>query len=247
MADPVVHFELMGTDREALGRFYAELFGWHVENMAEPPYAVIDTHGGAGINGGIGSVGKDADRYVAVYAATDDINATFDKAVSAGAEVLMPVTEVPGVVTLGLLRDPQGNVFGMVGAGENAGSESGDGAALDWFEILGPEPKALRDYYVQLFGWEEFSDETSESPEAAEYEYYQVHTGKGGIDGGIGSSPDGKPHVTLYATVDDLAKTLERAEALGATTTMQPTAMANIEFAQFLDPQGNIFGLFKRT
>jgi predicted enzyme related to lactoylglutathione lyase len=28
---------------------------------------------------------------------------------------------------------------------------------------------------------------------------------------------------------------------------MQPTAMANIEFAQFLDPQGNIFGLFKRT
>jgi predicted enzyme related to lactoylglutathione lyase len=244
MADPVVHFELMGTDREALGRFYAELFGWHVENMAEPPYAVIDTHGGAGINGGIGSVDKDADRYVAVYAATDDINATFDKAVSAGAEVLMPVTEVPGVVTLGLLRDPQGNVFGMVGAGENAGS---DGAALDWFEILGPEPKALRDYYVQLFGWEEFSDETSESPEAAEYEYYQVHTGKGGIDGGIGSSPDGKPHVTLYATVDDLAKTLERAEALGATTTMQPTAMANIEFAQFLDPQGNIFGLFKRT
>jgi predicted enzyme related to lactoylglutathione lyase len=36
MADPVVHFELMGTDREALGRFYAELFGWHVESVAEP-------------------------------------------------------------------------------------------------------------------------------------------------------------------------------------------------------------------
>jgi uncharacterized protein len=247
MADPVVHFELMGTDREALGRFYGELFGWHVENVAEPPYAVIDTHAGAGINGGIGSVEKDDDRYVAVYAATEDINATFDQAVSGGADVLMPVTEVPGVVTLALLRDPQGNVFGMIGAGENAGSGSGDGAAITWFEILGPEPKVLRDYYVQLFGWQEFSDETSESPEAAEYEYYQVHTGPGGIDGGIGSSPDGKPHVTLYATVDDLAKTLERAESLGAKTLMQPTAMGNIEFAQFLDPQGNVFGLFKRT
>jgi predicted enzyme related to lactoylglutathione lyase len=247
MADPVVHFELMGTDREALGRFYAELFGWHVENVAEPPYAVIDTHAGTGINGGIGSVEGSTPQYVAVYAATDDINATFDAAVSGGAEVLMPVTEVPGVVTLALLRDPQGNVFGMIAAGENAGIEGGDGAAITWFEILGPEPKALRDYYVQLFGWEEFSDEVSESPEAAEYEYYQVHTGRGGIDGGIGSSPDGKPHVTLYATVDDLAKTLERAESLGGRTLMQPTTMGNIEFAQFLDPQGNVFGLFKRT
>jgi len=27
MADPVVHFELMGPDREALARFYADLFG----------------------------------------------------------------------------------------------------------------------------------------------------------------------------------------------------------------------------
>jgi predicted enzyme related to lactoylglutathione lyase len=247
MADPVVHFELMGTDREALGRFYAELFGWHVESVAEPPYAVIDTHAGAGINGGIGSVDKDDDRYVAVYAATEDIHATFDKAVSGGAEVLMPVTDVPGVVTLALLRDPQGNVFGMVGAGENAGIERGDGAALDWFEILGPEAKALRDYYVELFGWEEFATYQPDDEAPADLEYYQVHTGKGGIAGGIGSSPDGKPHVTLYATVDDPAKTLERAESLGAKTLMQPTTMGNVEFAQFLDPQGNVFGLFRRT
>ena len=247
MADPVVHFELMGTDREALGRFYAELFGWHAEDVAEPPYVVIDTHAGAGINGGIGSVDKDEDRYVAVYAAAQDIHATFDRAVSGGAEVLMPVTEVPGVVSLALLRDPQRNVFGIVGAGENPGKEAGDGAALAWFEILGPEPKALRDYYVQLFGWEEFADYEPTDDATAGIEYYQVHTGPDGIDGGIGSSPDGKPHVTLYAMVDDLPKTLERAEVLGAKTLMQPTAMGNVEFAQFLDPQGNVFGLFKRT
>ena len=247
MADPVVHFELMGTDREALGRFYSELFGWHVENIPEPPYAAIDTHAGSGINGGIGQVDDAVKQYAAVYAAARDINATFDKAVSMGAEVLMPVTEVPGIVTLALLMDPQGNTFGIVGAGENPGAEGGDGAPLTWFEILGPEPKALRDFYVELFGWQEFADATSESPEAADYEYYQVHTGEGGIDGGIGGTPDGKPHVTLYASVDDLAKVLERAESLGGKTLMQPTKMANIEFAQLMDPQGNVFGLFKRT
>jgi hypothetical protein len=52
-------------------------------------------------------------------------------------------------VTLALPRDPQGNVFGMIAAAENGRVESGDGAAITWFEILGPEPKALRDYDVQ--------------------------------------------------------------------------------------------------
>jgi predicted enzyme related to lactoylglutathione lyase len=247
MADPVVHFELMGTDKDALGKFYAELFGWHAESVDEPPYVSFDTHADGGINGGIGQVDESAKQYVTVYAATADINATFDKAVQAGAEVLMPVTEVPGIVTLALLMDPQGNTFGMIGAGENQGASSGDGTALGWFEILGPEPKALRDFYVELFGWEEFADYEPTDDATAGIEYYQVHTGPGGIDGGIGSTMDGKPHVTLYATVDDVQKYLERAESLGAQTLMQPTQMGNVEFAQFLDPQGNVFGLFRQT
>jgi predicted enzyme related to lactoylglutathione lyase len=241
MADPVVHFELMGMDRDVLDRFYGELFGWHLQSMPEPPYSVIDTHAGGGINGGIGSVDDQSSQYVAVYAQTQDINATFDKAVSLGAEVLVPVSEVPGIVTLALLRDPQGNTFGMVSPGEGPGVSSGDGVPVEWFEILGPQPKALRDFYVELFGWEPFGDDAGGG-----YEYYQVHTGKDGLDGGIGSSPDGKPHVTLYATVDDLSKYLEQAESLGGATVMPPTSMENIEFAQFRDPQGNVFGLYRR-
>jgi uncharacterized protein len=241
MADPVVHFELMGVDREALGRFYAELFGWHVESVPEPPYSVIDTHAGSGINGGIGSVDDPSRTYAAVYAQTQDINATFERAVSMGAEVLMPVTEVPGIVTLAMLRDPQGNTFGMVTAGEGPGVGAGHGAPVDWFEILGPEPKVLRDFYLELFGWEPFGEDAT-----GEYEYYQAHTGEGGIDGAIGSTPDGKPHVTLYATVEDLQKTLERAEALGGSTAMPPQSMEHIEFAQFRDPEGNVFGLYRR-
>ena len=244
MADPVVHFELMGVDREALGRFYAELFGWHVESVPEPPYSVIDTHAGSGINGGIGSVDDPSGRYVALYAQAQHINATFDRAVSMGAEVLMPVSDVPGVVTLALLRDPQGNTFGLVGAGDGGqgGVSSGDGAPVDWFEILGPEPKVLRDFYFELFGWEPFG----EPPTTGDYEYYQAHTGEGGIDGAIGSSPDGRPHVTPYASVDDLPKTLERAESLGGSTVMPPQSMEHIEFAQLRDPEGNVFGLYRQ-
>jgi predicted enzyme related to lactoylglutathione lyase len=241
MADPVVHFELMGTERDQVARFYADLFGWHVQSMPEPPYTVIDTHAGSGINGGIGSVEEGTPPYIAIYAQTREIREAFEKAVSLGAEVLIPVSEVPGIVTLTLLRDPQGNTFGMVTPGEGPGVSSGDGVPVDWFEILGPDPKALREFYVELFGWEGFGDTTGE------YEYYQVHSGEGGLDGGIGGSPDGKAHVTPYAAVDDLHKYLERAETLGGGTVMPPTEVSNIEYAQFRDPEGNVFGLYKRA
>jgi predicted enzyme related to lactoylglutathione lyase len=213
-----------------------------VQSMPEPPYTVIDTHSGSGINGGIGVVGKGTPPYVAIYAQTQDINATYEKAQSLGAEVLIPVSEVPGIVTFALLRDPQGNTFGMIAPGEGPGVSEGDGAPVEWFEILGPDPKALRDFYVGLFGWERFGDDAT-----GDFEYYQVHTGEGGLDGGIGISTDGKPHLTLYATVDDLNKYLERAEALGGATVMPPTEVEHVEFAQFNDPQGNVFGLYRRT
>jgi len=65
-----------------------------------------------------------------------------------------------------------------------------------------------------------------------------------GIGGGIGSSPDGKGHVTVYAEVDDIQKYLERAETLGAKTVVPVTTVAQTTFAQFADPQGIVFGLF---
>ena len=213
-----------------------------MQSTQEPPYTVVDTHAGGGINGGIGTVQEGTAPYMTMYAQTPDIKASFDRAVALGAEVLIPVSDVPGIVTLCLLRDPQGNPFGMVTPGEGPGVSSGDGVPVDWFEIIGPDPKALRDFYVELFGWERFGDDAT-----GDYEYYQVHTGEGGLDGGIGSSPDGNPYLTLYAAVDDLQKYLERAEALGGSTAMPPTEMANIAFAQFRDPVGNLFGLYRRT
>jgi predicted enzyme related to lactoylglutathione lyase len=35
MGQPVVHFEVHGKDREALTRFYAELFHWKTNDISE--------------------------------------------------------------------------------------------------------------------------------------------------------------------------------------------------------------------
>src|SRR5664279_6379779 len=65
MGQPVVHFEIIGTDPEKLRSYYSELFGWEFETpspvaqeVSEPgSYGFLDlvtSEDGSGIRGGIG-------------------------------------------------------------------------------------------------------------------------------------------------------------------------------------------------
>lgn len=238
MDNPIVHFEINGTDGQALEKFYSEVFGWNVQSLPELGYATIDTHAGAGINGGIGTA-REGQPYVTFYVETADPEATLGKAESLGATTVMPVTDL-GVAKYGQFRDPQGNVLGVVAPAEGPGVSVGDGVAVDWFEILGPDASALKAFYSELFGWD------LKGGESAEWEYYQLDPGTGrGIRGGVGGSQDGQPHVTPYAQVDDFPPYLEHAEALGGGTALPPTEAPGITFAQLRDPQGLVFGLWK--
>lgn len=242
MGNAVVHFEIIGKDGPTLQKFYAELFGWHIQNMPEMMnYGVVDTHAGERINGGVGE-SPDANTMVTFYAEADDLQAVLDKAVSLGGSIAMPVMEIPGIVTLAQFTDPQGNRIGIVKndlAVEAQGVSPGSNPAITWFEILGTDAKELQKFYSDLFDWK-----INVAPDATiEYGHLEAQDGKG-IGGGIGASPTGKPAVTVYAEVDDLDKYLERAESLGAKTVMKPMAMDTISYAKFADPQGNVFGLF---
>ena len=243
MGNPVVHFEINGTDGPALEKFYAELFGWHVMSMPDMSYGLVDTHGGEGINGGI-STARDGQAFVTFYVEGPDIQALLDKAESLGAKTLVPVTEMP-MVTFALFADPQGNAIGLVKSdeGEAPGVSPGDGAHVSWFEVLGPEPDPLLAFYTQVFGWKATRSEMTGD------KYFEVEAPDGrGIPGGVGSSPDGAGHVTLYAAVEDLDKYLERAEALGGKVVMPAMEVSKgTSVAQFADPQGNVFGLFRHV
>ena len=49
-----------------------------------------------------------------IYLGVPDVAATLDKIVAHGGAVHAPRFEVPGVVVLGLFRDPAGNTMGLV-------------------------------------------------------------------------------------------------------------------------------------
>lgn len=244
MGNPVVHFEVIGADGPALEKFYGELFGWHIQSMPEMSYGLVDTHAGEGINGGIGSA-QEGSHFVTVYIEVSDLEAALKKVEKLGAKRQMDPMEVPGVVALAQFTDPQGNLIGIVRGGEDGsegGVSPGDGVAVGWFEILGSDGPALRDFYAKAFGW---SFEVAAGP----MDYGQVDTkSKGrGIPGGVGKSQE-EPVVTVYAGVDDLQKYLDRAEGLGASTAMKPMDVGEgTTIAAFRDPQGNLFGMYKHV
>ena len=117
MPNPVVHFEIVSSDVEKSQSFFKELFDWHIEAMpmGDMPgmvYGMVDTHS-EGISGGIGS-SPDGQTHVTFYIEVDDLQAYLDKAEALGGKTVMPVTEIPGYVTLAMFSDPAGAVVGLV-------------------------------------------------------------------------------------------------------------------------------------
>jgi predicted enzyme related to lactoylglutathione lyase len=105
------------------------------------------------------------------------------------------------------------------------------------FEVISADPKRAQGFYGELFDWTFSVDEAMGGYGLTE----------AGIAGGVGPSMGaGDTGVKVYVRVDDLASYLERAERLGATTLVGPTALPGDygSFAIFADPDGNAVGLW---
>ncbi len=113
MANPVVHFEIIGKDGAKSQQFYSDLFGWKIDANNPMNYGIVD-NGGQGINGGIAGAEPGGESRTMFYVAVPDLQAALDKAVSLGGKVLMPVTEIPNTVTLAMFSDPDGNAIGLI-------------------------------------------------------------------------------------------------------------------------------------
>ena len=241
MGNPVVHFDISGPNAEELQNFYGDVFGWKITPVPEMDYALVDTQGGTGINGGIGG-SQGGPGLIAFYVMVDDLQATLNKAESLGGKTTQPVVAIPDAVTLAMFADPEGHEVGLVGTAMDAqqGAPSpGSGAPVTWFEVIGSDGGALVSFYTELFGW------TSKKFEVPGFDYWELDSGSElGIKGGIGTGPQGQSYATVYASPADLEATLQKAEASGATTVMPPTAMpGGPKVAMFTDPQGHVFGL----
>jgi predicted enzyme related to lactoylglutathione lyase len=107
------------------------------------------------------------------------------------------------------------------------------------FELIGPDPARLRDFYSQLFGW----DAPAGAPVAervstpTEYSFITPSNQAPAAAGGIGGGPGYDNHAIFYVGVSNVAEALVSAEALGAAIVMPPQRNegAQVTVAHFRD------------
>ena len=120
MGQPVVHFEIIGTNPANLRTYYGDLFGWKfdkgdatTEAVSEPGnYGFVHRKAAGEINGGVGG-GEGYEPRVLFYVRVPNVEAALKAAESLGGQRQMGGT--PGTLVVGQFTDPEGNLIGVAG------------------------------------------------------------------------------------------------------------------------------------
>lgn len=123
MPSRVVHFEVEAKDLERAKKFYAEAFGWQMNQMGGDDYGdyVMMTSGGPGdlgINGGLfkfnPQYGTQKMNAFNCVIGVDDIQKAMDDVKKAGGTVLSGPDNIPGVGTYAKCQDTEENYFALL-------------------------------------------------------------------------------------------------------------------------------------
>ena len=114
MGNPVTFFEVVGTDPEALRRFYGDAFGWQMRPF--PPiagYAVVGPGSEGGATGGIGpAYDDDGPGHATFYVEVANLYEALQKVEDLGGRTVMEPTDLQGL-SIALFADPEGHLVGL--------------------------------------------------------------------------------------------------------------------------------------
>jgi uncharacterized protein len=124
----VIHFEIHASEPEALIDFYTALLGWNFTKQEAMDYWLIET-GPAdqpGINGGLvrrpvaGPAESQAVNAFICTVQVDSLDDTLATNAGLGGVVALPKMPVPGIGWLAYVKDPDGNILGLLQPDEAA-------------------------------------------------------------------------------------------------------------------------------
>ena len=126
-----VHFEIHALDPQAARAFYETVFGWRFQQWGDRPYWLVITgdgdpmsglpHSQPGIDGGLvprqeeeQPVERQPVNAFVVTVDVPDCQGYVDRVVAAGGSVLVPPAATPGIGWLAYVKDPDGNILGLM-------------------------------------------------------------------------------------------------------------------------------------
>lgn len=115
----MVHFELHSPDVKKTNAFFADVFGWKLQQFGEHPYWIAVTGEGRGIDGGI-MASRDGQQRTVNTIEVADLDAHMQQVKDAGGQIVVERMPIPGVGWLAYGTDPVGVLFGMMQPDSNA-------------------------------------------------------------------------------------------------------------------------------
>jgi uncharacterized protein len=239
-----VWFDLVTDQIDASRRFYADLFGWNIQQVGAAPerYSVV-THGGRRIAGMLqrqpprGASG--GARWIGLISVPNVIQAT-QYTQGRGGRILVAPAELPRRGAHALLRDPQGAVFGVLR------SSSGDAPDIPlesgmfvWADLLTRDPDAAAQFYRGLAGY------ALARTRVANVEHLLLVAGQH-TRAGIANLPPSvdRPGWLPFVHVDDVLGTIGRAVITGGKVLLSPRPeLLNGQVAVIADPRGGVLGV----
>lgn len=114
MAKQVLQIEFHLDKPSETAKWYGEQFGWTIQEWPQYNYTTARWNDGAP-GGGFGQAGEGFPAgTVVIYIESDDVQADLDRVIAAGATLVSPPMDLPGVGTMGFFRDPAGQVTGLL-------------------------------------------------------------------------------------------------------------------------------------
>lgn len=224
-------------------RFYGGLLGWELDTDGPDGYvtARLDGQPVAGIH----VVDVPHPAAWCLYLATDDVAASTERAVAAGATVLTGPAQVRDLGRIALLADPTGAVVGLWEAGAHTGWGVTDRpGAYVWAEQMSnDQPAALR-FYTELFGYEQ------QDLSAPDFTYTALSV-EGAPAMGVGAYGAGAGDVpaawTWYVGVEDADGVAPRVAELGGQVVSGPEDTPYGRMLLVQGPSGEVVALVQQV
>lgn len=245
----VVWYELMTSDSDGAGRFYAEVCGWRIDATAQQPNGYRFIHGPLGPLGATmplppGSVAMGMRPCWTFYLSVADCDAAAAAVAADGGAIHMPGTDVPGAGRFAFVSDPQGAMFYVMktqGAGPAISHRPETPGFGGWHELHTSDGDAAMAFYAKHFGWT--PDGAHDMGAMGPYRLFKTDTTAqaGGI---MNDANAPRPYWTIYFNVDSIAAAAERLKAAGGTILHGPAPVPSGAWTiNAQDPQGAFFGL----
>jgi len=237
-------FDLSSPDPDAAEAFYGKVFGWTFTEDSGPEMghyrmAVLDGK----VAAGLGKMQEGMPRSAwSVYLRTEDADATAEKVVAEGGQLVAPPMDIPQAGRMAIFADPGGAVFGVWQNGAHEGAEvMQQPGAMAWAEVNSPDASVANDFYGAICGVQ---------PKKLEgMDYYTQHLGSAEEPPAFGVLQMNEqwegvpPHWMPYFAVADTDATCEKVTEAGGKVCVPPFDTPYGRIAVVEDPFGATFSL----